>query len=232
MAEIIGDYAVSDTDSFIDEVSEEVRRDQLYKTFRKYGWIAVVGVVLIVGGASYNEFRKAKIQSVAQATGDALLSALDEDDAANRATALENATLEAPQAEIVRKLLLSSENLNAGDRDAAAAALSGTVADSSPIYQDLANLKALLIAGDSLSAEERRAGLEALASPGAPFALIASEQIALMDVEAGKLEAAIERLQGLILDAESTEPLRQRASQLIVALGGEPETLPSLPTAQ
>lgn len=223
---------MSDTDSFIDEVSEEVRRDKLYKTYRKYGWIAVVGVVLIVGGASYNEYRKAQIQSTAQATGDALLNALDENDAANRATALENATLEAPQADVIRNLLLSAEELNAGDREAAAATLNGTQGEAAPIYQDLATLKALIIAGDTMPADERRAGLETLASPGAPFALIASEQIALIDVSAGNVDAAIERLQGLILDAEASDPLRQRASQLIVALGGEPETLPSLPTAQ
>jgi len=223
---------VSDTDSFIDEVSEEVRRDKLYQTFRKYGWIAVAGVLLVVGGASYNEYRKAQLQNTAQATGDALLAALDQNDAANRVTALENATLQAPQAEIVRKLLLSSEQLNAGDRAAAATALEGAVSETSPIYQDLASLKALIVAGETMAAEDRRAGLETLAVPGAPFALIASEQIALIDIEAGNLDAAIERLQGLVLDAEASADLRQRASQLIVALGGEPETLPSLPTAQ
>ena len=42
--------AVSDTDSFIDEVSEEIRREKLFKTFRKYGWIGVALVVIVVGG--------------------------------------------------------------------------------------------------------------------------------------------------------------------------------------
>ena len=36
---------VSDTDSFIAEVNEEVRREQLYGYLRKYGWIAVVAVL-------------------------------------------------------------------------------------------------------------------------------------------------------------------------------------------
>ena len=89
-----------------------------------------------------------------------------------------------------------------------------------------------MVACDQLRVVERRAGLETLAAPGAQSAWIASEQMALIDVAAGNVDAAIERLQGLILDAEASDPLRQRASQLIVALGGEPETLPSLPTAQ
>ena len=31
---------MSNPDSFIEEVTEEVRRDKLFALFRKYGWIA------------------------------------------------------------------------------------------------------------------------------------------------------------------------------------------------
>ena len=41
---------MSETDSFIDEVNEEVRRDRLYAALRRYGWIAIVAVLAIVGG--------------------------------------------------------------------------------------------------------------------------------------------------------------------------------------
>ena len=33
---------MSNPDSFIDEVTEEVRRDRLFAVFRKYGWIGVL----------------------------------------------------------------------------------------------------------------------------------------------------------------------------------------------
>ena len=36
---------MSDTDSFIDEVNEEVRRDRLYHLLRRYGWIAALAIV-------------------------------------------------------------------------------------------------------------------------------------------------------------------------------------------
>ena len=49
---------MSDTDSFIEEVSEEVRRDRLFRLFRKYAWLAILLVVLIVAGAALNEYRK------------------------------------------------------------------------------------------------------------------------------------------------------------------------------
>lgn len=44
---------MSDTDSFIEEVTEEVRRDRLFGLMRRYGWIAVLAVLLLVGGTAY-----------------------------------------------------------------------------------------------------------------------------------------------------------------------------------
>jgi len=49
---------MSDTDSFIDEVNEEVRRDRFYFMLKRYGWIAVLAVILLVGGAAWNEYQK------------------------------------------------------------------------------------------------------------------------------------------------------------------------------
>ncbi|SHG41959.1 hypothetical protein [Cognatishimia maritima] len=226
---------MSNTDSFIDEVSEEVRRDQLYRVFRKYGWIAIAAVILIVGGASVNEYRKAQATAAAQATGDALLNALNVDEAHDRITALEGAELQSDEAEVVRQFLLGAEQVVAGNADAAAEVLlkDGTVTgETAPIYRELAELKAVMLGADSIPADERRTRLETLAQPGAPLALLAAEQLALLEVETGNADAAIDRLQALIQDAEATAGLRQRASQLIVALGGEPETLPTLRNTQ
>ena len=59
--------AVSNPESFIDEVTEEVRRDRLFAIFRKYGWIGVVIVLGVVGGTAYNEWSKSKDAARAQA---------------------------------------------------------------------------------------------------------------------------------------------------------------------
>ena len=69
---------MSDTDSFIDEVTEEVRRDRLFLLLRRWGWVGVLAVVLIVGGAAFNEVRKARIAGQAQDLGDAILAALSQ----------------------------------------------------------------------------------------------------------------------------------------------------------
>ena len=79
---------MSETDSFIEEVTEEVRRDRLFGLMRRYGWIAVLAVLLIVGGAAYREYSRAAEQAAARALGDALLAALDNEDVDARAAAL------------------------------------------------------------------------------------------------------------------------------------------------
>ena len=36
------------SDTFIDEVTEELRRDRLYGAMRRYGWIVVLVIVAVV----------------------------------------------------------------------------------------------------------------------------------------------------------------------------------------
>ena len=79
---------MSNPDSFIDEVTEEMRRDKLFGYLRRYGWVAVLIVLGIVGGTAWNEYRSAQDRAAAQAAGDALLAALAENDEAARATAM------------------------------------------------------------------------------------------------------------------------------------------------
>ncbi|MFD1342463.1 tetratricopeptide repeat protein [Litorisediminicola beolgyonensis] len=214
---------MSNSDSFIDEVSEEVRRDRLYAAMKRYGWIAVLGVLLLVGGAAWREWSRAGAEAEAQAFGDAVLAALDTEDASERADALENIEPPSADAAAVRALLLASERKEAGSDTDAAAALTaiGTDGETDQIYRQIASYKAL--SGGALSPDERRIALEALAQPGNPLRLLAEEQLALLEVESGETEAAITRLQAILSDSEVDRGLRRRAAQLIVALGGDLE---------
>lgn len=216
---------MSDTDSFINEVTEEVRRDKLYGYLRKYGWIAVVCVLAIVGGAAYNEVRKANEAAVAQATGDALLAALGEDDEAARAQALTSLEVTGP-ATAVTALMAAAAQEEAGDAAGAVATLSALAVnpDVPEIYRDVAAFKAALKTPEGTDPVARRATLEGLAQPGAPFALLAQEQLALMDIAAGDTETAIATLTRIAEDAGVSRGLRDRAQSLMVALGVDQTT--------
>ena len=100
---------MSETDSFIEEVPEEVRREKLFKMVRRYGWIAVLLVVLLVGGATWFELQKAAARDDAQAFGDAILSALSPEERSERADALSTLAAPSPSAEAVLKLLTAAE---------------------------------------------------------------------------------------------------------------------------
>ncbi|MEO0745718.1 MAG: tetratricopeptide repeat protein [Pseudomonadota bacterium] len=213
---------MSNTDSFIDEVTEEVRRDKLFGYLRRYGWIAVLAIVVIVGGASFNEYRKAQEEAKAQDLGDAMLAALNNDAPEDRSAALAEINAETPEGMAVLALMQAGAFADAGDTDAAIAALQQvqTAADAPLIYRQIATFRALLLQSETMDIEARRAGFQTLAVPGVPFRLLAEEQLALIDIETGNVDAALDRLRPMLDDAEATAGLQRRALQAIVALGG------------
>lgn len=213
---------MSNTESFIEEVTEEVRRDRLYGYLRRYGWIAALLIVLIVAGAGFNEYRRAQAEAKAQALGDAMLAALAENDDAERATALGAIEAESPEGKAILAFLTAGIQAEAGN-GAQAADIIASVADTADlplIYRQVASFKSLIVQSDTLDVETRRAGFEALAVPGVSLRVFAEEQLALLDIQANNSNAAIERFRMIIEDAESTPGLQRRALQAIVALGG------------
>lgn len=211
---------MANSDSFIDEVTEEVRRDRLFAVFRRYGWIGALAVVLIVAGAAVNEYVKAAARAEAEARGDALLAALEAPDAAARAEALAAVeTAGNPRAAALIALLA------AGTGEGGAEAL-WSIADDARLpahWRDVAALKAAMAASGEMPATELIERLEPLALPGAPYRLLALEQIAMAEVSRGEAGAALDVLREIVADDATGEGLRQRALQLIVALGGDPE---------
>ena len=214
---------LANEDSFINEVSEEVRRDKLYALMRKYGWVAVLAVILIVGGATAFEWQKSRAQTAAEAKGDALVAALSLETPQERSEALSAVPVnDTAGGRSIVTLLQAAGSIEADDLDGALAALDALSSDSDApaIYRDLAILKSAILGAGQTSPEDRIAKLGPLFQPGNPYRLLALEQRALAEVEQGNSDVAIETLTGILADAELTEDLRRRASQLIVALGG------------
>ena len=215
---------MSDTDSFIDEVSEEIRREKLFKTFRKYGWIGVALVVIVVGGTGYREYSRAAEKTASETFGSSVLAALQENDPSARVAQLD--TITAPNASAGALIAMLQAAELASDKDGAgaaakleAAAVSG---DLDQMYRDILNFKRLTVADSGIDAGVRRMGFEQLATPGNPLRLLAEEQLALLDLAAGDSAAAVNRLSMILEDAELTQGLRQRAGQLMIALGQDP----------
>ncbi|RBO54287.1 hypothetical protein DSD19_02525 [Rhodovulum sp. BSW8] len=215
---------MTNPDSFIQEVTDEVRRDRLFAWMRRYGWIAALIIVGLVGAAAWREWSIARQEAAAQALGDSILDAIEIRDAAARAEALGRIGADGPAGALVA-LLAAAEAPDAAGRIAATERLDAIAADASlpPYLSDLAALKLVLMRGSDMTPEARLAALEPLAAPGRPFRTLALEQMAYAEIDADRTDAALDRLRGLLDDAEASADLRQRASRLIVALGGSPD---------
>lgn len=212
---------VSNNDSFIDEVNDELRRDRLFAAFRTYGWIGGLLILFIVGGAAWNEWQKARHRASSEAFGDVVLAALSGDEA-KRAEALAGVQV-APEQAPVLALIRSADSLAGRDPKGAAAILAPIASDSTlaPVYRHLALYKQALIEA-ALAPEQRAVALAELTAPGAPYRTLGVELQALDLVGAGKREDALAMLKTLSEDAQVTQALRQRVQQMMVALGGEP----------
>ena len=211
---------MSTPDSFIDEVTDAVRRDRLFATFRKYGWIGLVVILLIVGGAGYNSWSKHRAEARAQAFGDALLDAVDLGNGKDRLAAFAAIPADGGQ-QAIQDLLLASAPTE--DKAAALEALDRLSKDASvpQVYRDLAMLKKVLVAGTDLSTADRRAALTAIDVAGRPLRVLVEEQLAYLLVEEGKTADAATALIALYQDQEAPQSLQQRVAEAILALGGK-----------
>ena len=212
---------MSNPDSFIDEVTEEVRRDRLYGVLRRYGWIGVLLVVLVVGGAAWREWAAARDAAAARALGDALHAAIDAPDAATRAAALAGLGTSADQRALAALIgaVMVEPDADPAAREAAMAALEAAAAAPGvdPIWTDLALLRR--VTGGTLDPAARRAALAPLIVPGRPLRTLAEEHLALADLEAGDVAGARARLEALAGDAETPQAQRRRLMRILTALG-------------
>ena len=209
-------------DSFIEEVSEAVRRDRLTGFLRRYGWAIGALIVLLVGGAAVNEWLKAHNSAAATAQGDALRAALAETDAKTREGKLNDIAAQGTGAGVLARLAEAGSLADAGDVDGAAALLEQVAGDGgiSPVFRSLASLEKVMVMGAKMDPGERAATLELLVAPGAPFRPLGLEQRALMQLEKGDKAAAQADLQAILDDPTATQALQGRARQLIIASGG------------
>lgn len=216
---------MSETDSFIEEVTEAVRQDKLFAAFKKWGWIGGVVILAIVGGTGWNAWQKEKAQTEARAFGDKLMAAVADKDPG---TALAKIDAEGGSRQAVRDLMQGDAALEAGNPEEAVKFYDavGAQADVPRSLSELAQFKAVIAAGHTMEPAKRDAVLVKLATPGAPYRLLAMEQQAAVKLAAGDSDGAIEIAKQILADAGLTPGLQQRATELIVALGGEVPTEP------
>ncbi len=224
-------------DSFVREVDENLRRDQMAEHAKRYGALVVGAVVLFllaVGGYLYWQSRK---QQQAAAGTEQLTVALQDIGANQMATAPARLdALRQSDAEGVKAtagLSRAALALQQGNRRLAATIYSEIAADTELArpYRDLALVRGTSLEFDSLQPDEVIARLQPLGEPGQPFFGSAGEMIGMALIAKGQRPAAAQLFAKIAADEGVPDSLRSRAVQVAGTLGIDASaSLPTGPT--
>lgn len=209
---------MSDADSFIQEVTDEVRRDRMFRLWRRYGPFVIGGIVALVAATAISAWLESRAEADARAAGAALLEAAAAEDPAARLLAAADA-LEDGAAALAR---LRAAGALAAQGDALEAArLYEAIAAGAEAPQPLAELAALRAA--TLRAEAGEAGPEAfdpLIREDGAFRAPALEARGARKLALGDAAGARADFEAALVDPRATEATRLRVGELLAAAGG------------
>ena len=202
-----------------DEINEELKQDRMSALWARYGkyLIAVAGLVIavVVFTQTYKQWQVSQNEQAAETFYQAMMG----DDAAAAFEVGRDDLTEGYQ--MLADFKIASDKANSGDKQAAEElylALSKND-DIASLYRDLALLLAAMNVPDSRTADDIIAMLVPLTDGSGPFQGLALEAAAGADVQAGRIEAAMEKLGQIEQLADISAPLRQRSVELKKILG-------------
>ena len=223
-----------ESDGFIREVDEELQRERAARLWQRYGTIIIAGAVIVIaataGKVGWDAWQRHQMaeEAAAFAAAEAVFRT-DLPEAADQFAALAD-ELDGNVAAIAR--LREAQARLANDQDDAALASLEAVAsttDIDPILRDVAAVAAAEHRFDATSLAELRDSLGQQDADEAAFRFSARELLALAALEAGEREEALDMLRKLANDGTAPGPIRQRAGELLAALGAplEESTAPA-----
>jgi len=229
-------------ETFVREVDENLRRDQLRESAERYGkWIiaAILLFLAAVGGYLYWQHRQ---NQQAIADSEAMSAALDKVGSGNlKGAEAELGPLTQASNDVTRttaRLAQASLALQRNDRAAAAKFFNEVAADEGAPQpmRDLATVRATMVEFDTMKPDAVIARLKPLAEPGKPFFGTAGELTAMAMLAKGDKPGAGRLFARIAADKQVPESIRDRAVQIAGSLGvdasaslsGDPAATPAL----
>ena len=223
------------SETFLREVDENLRRDQVQHFFKAFGNWIIAGVILFlaaVGGWIYWQDRQEKKAAEQSELLHSTFNDIAKGQVGNVPARL--GELEQAHSDVVRASAALAEAAVALDKNDRAAAIAKyrELADDpgmAQVYRDLAALRRTSLEFDSLRPEEVIARLEPLAKAGNPWFGSAGEMTAMAYLKQGKKAEAGRLLAAIAADRQVPRSLRSRAVQLAGTLGVDASaSLPAL----
>jgi hypothetical protein len=225
-------------ESFVREVDENLRRDQLRDMAKSHGkWVVAAVILLLVAVGGYLFWQDRQKQQVAEQT-EALSAAIDKIGGGNlKGAAADLTPLSEASNDVVRasaELARAAVALQQNDRKTALDIYKRIAADDGmpQPYRDLATVRGTMIEYDQMKPDEVIARLSPLAEPGKPFFGTAGEMVALATLAKGDRNGAGQIFARIAGDRQVPESIRSRAVQFAGSLGVDASAaLPAEPAA-
>jgi hypothetical protein len=214
-------------DEFIREVDEEYRRDQIAQIWKRYNGVIIGAAALVVasvGGWRYWEHtQETRSQAAAVRYEDALnLSRQDKGKEAEGALEALSKDGAAGYALLARFRLAAELGQQNVENGASAYDALANDANVSPLWRDLARLRAAWLRLDSAEPAKIRQALEPMAAPGNAWRHSARELLGLSGLKAGDMDYAGRWFDQIAADRETPSALRQRLAVYTALVAGGP----------
>jgi hypothetical protein len=210
-------------DLLIQEVDEDLRRDQyhrLWKLYGKYAIAAVVAVVAFVAGYQGWQEWQGRVRQKEAAQFQVAQDLAEQGKSAESLEALAKLAADghtgfAMAASMRRAEILTTQ----GDVAAAAAAYEQIANASGPaLYRDLAVLKQALLTLDSADPAKLESRVAPLSAVANPWHFSATEILALLAQKKGDAQRAAELYKQLADDLQAPPGIRARAAEMLAVL--------------
>lgn len=223
------------TESFVQEVDQRVREEQLIAAGRRYGiWIAglVVLALAAVGGwqvwtQHQVDVARAETQTFAAAQQMATQGNLDGAKAAFERLTTQGSNTYRVMARMEHGAILETQGDLEGaihDFDLAAAAA------TDPMMKESAELRAAYLAADTQDFEALQRRLQPLLQSHSRLSYFARELLAVQAWRSGHIQIARDTLENLTLAFDTPDGVRQRAQITLSLIGRAPTPAPGAPT--
>jgi hypothetical protein len=217
------------------EVDEEVRRDQALKLWQRYQIPVILLAVLIVAGSTgwrlYQNTRQQQAQE-AGARYEAGVQLLRDGKTSEAEAAFADIIAHGPAGYAMLARFKSANALAVSDRVAAIRLYDAIALDAAvpAVMQDVAKLRAAMLAMDGNDRLDAKRRLEPLTATGNAFRHVAREFLAVLALQDDDYDSAGQWLDALVVDTQTPATLRQRAEVLLgLVASGKPSAATKTP---
>lgn len=222
---------MAESDSFIQEVSEEVRRDKMYAVWRRYGpWLiaVIVAAVLFAAGRGWYESRE---QTRMAELGGALLEADRIDDPAEAGAAFVALAQEGEyDYPVIARLRAGAALTQAGQLDEAEAQYEAIKAlpEIEQRFRDLADLRIVMMRSETMDPADMLDRLGPLTVESSVWRLPALEYEAAAHLRSDDPEAALASLRAILAIPQLGLDTQGRVGELIAAIEATSDIAPTV----